>query len=1083
MADEVIIGNVGGNDGVASEITLQALLRAVEKMGGRSGSGSAAKVQELHNKAVEQGTSAEIKHTKGVNDNTSAVSKSTEAVSRFGNLVGNATAKGLGALLGTAGELAKQFLDGKNDLTSFAKVIPIVGGPLSVLTGLIDENISSFRKLSASGAIFGEGLTGLRNLSAQAAMPLGEFTELIATNSKQIRYFGSDVTSGAENFARLSMNLRKNNKDLMALGFTSQELNQGLIDYAELMQMQFSFDQRRGRVTEKGAKEYLTTLTELSAITGKHRDQLAAELKQNAGNITMQAAMVGMSAEQQKRFQANMATVPEEMKAAFNEQALGQAISPITQGLMTMSATFREKAKDFKNMDPRMANNMLFQVGQDIQAYAKKNNTSVAAIIRAGGPMADALMAYSKLTDKRFLDEEAYAALQERQRREQARQPALKNFSETLNRVRGNLMDVFTAGGENSPLGAITAAFEDVANNLQEWIGSPEFKRQLESLKTTLNGIIKDFRELGFEGVMKKLFAEDGVLGKAIHGALDKMGTWLADAIKSALTSPAVLGTLAAVFAGPLIIKAFTGGIATLFSSVLGSGSAGGGRRGRIGGSGRGVGAVGGAAGSGIGNFIGQMGAGVMRGAAAGLSAFASPQVAIGAVVLAGAIIGIGAAIAGATWLMGAALPKFSEGMKSFENVDGAKLRQAAEGMAGVAGAIAKMGAGAAAGAISNAIANLFEMLPGPTILERVRAISNEKFDTAAVKQNAEAIKAYADAIKDFPQTPGPDVFDIFKQGLAKMMGVDADPWAGLKSFQLLELDKAAIGSNGLAVKAYANAIKDFPTTPAADVFDIFKQGLAKLMGVDASPWAGLVAFSGLDLNLGKITSNSLAVKVYANAIKDFPKTPEVSVFESFKNALASLFGSGTGPFDQLKQFGELPLNADAVAKNAAALTVFSTALKGMQSTDGATLGISSGTVENIARLATLNYRGGLDSAAKGFAAIAEAGSTPALKSVFDSLKGLDNTQLTNYTNSIKELSTALSKLNEEMAKGTQKGWMGGSSGPTMTEVLQKISVNTGSGSQSNETLTKIMNDVYVLLKEMKEIDAKIERNTKPEFM
>ena len=36
MADEVIIGNVGG-DGVASEATLAALVRAVERMGNARG--------------------------------------------------------------------------------------------------------------------------------------------------------------------------------------------------------------------------------------------------------------------------------------------------------------------------------------------------------------------------------------------------------------------------------------------------------------------------------------------------------------------------------------------------------------------------------------------------------------------------------------------------------------------------------------------------------------------------------------------------------------------------------------------------------------------------------------------------------------------------------------------------------------------------------------------------------------------------------------------------------------------------------------------------------------------------------------
>ena len=98
-----------------------------------------------------------------------------------------------------------------------------------------------------------------------------------------------------------------------------------------------------------------------------------------------------------------------------------------------------------------------------------------------------------------------------------------------------------------------------------------------------------------------------------------------------------------------------------------------------------------GGAGKAIGGFLGGMGEGVMKGAAAGLSAFGKGSVSIllGATTVAGVITAIGAGIAAAAWLTGKALPSFVSGIKEFESLDGTKLADAASGMLAIRGAMA----------------------------------------------------------------------------------------------------------------------------------------------------------------------------------------------------------------------------------------------------------------------------------------------------------------------------------------------------------------------------------------------------------
>ena len=120
----------------------------------------------------------------------------------------------------------------------------------------------------------------------------------------------------------------------------------------------------------------------------------------------------------------------------------------------------------------------------------------------------------------------------------------------------------------------------------------------------------------------------------------------------------------------------------------------------------------------------------LMQGMAKGLAAFANPQILLGATILGGSITVIGAGIAGASWLMGKALPTFAKGIKAFSEIDGENLVEVAKGIGALGLSMAAMGAGGAVGAIGNAVSSvvgsLTKLFGGDDIITKITKVVKE---------------------------------------------------------------------------------------------------------------------------------------------------------------------------------------------------------------------------------------------------------------------------------------------------------------------------------------------------------------------
>ena len=114
---------------------------------------------------------------------------------------------------------------------------------------------------------------------------------------------------------------------------------------------------------------------------------------------------------------------------------------------------------------------------------------------------------------------------------------------------------------------------------------------------------------------------------------------------------------------------------------------------------------------------------GVGKGLASFFMAFANPMVLEGAAMFSGALLLIGAAIAGVTWMIGSVLPTLADGLSALSKVDGAGLVQTGTGLeklgAGLfafAGAILLGGVALVSGAVSLTAFGVAALLAAPGI-------------------------------------------------------------------------------------------------------------------------------------------------------------------------------------------------------------------------------------------------------------------------------------------------------------------------------------------------------------------------------
>ena len=375
-------------------------------------------------------------------------------------------------MVGVATNLSNELLLGGSQLSDFTRHLPI--GPLQGVITAVEGQIDSFRNLSDTGATFGNNMFELQRIAGQAAIPIGDMTELLKTNGLAMRTFGGTVGSGARSFAGLAKEFRQSTvgRDLMSMGFTTQDLNENLLSYSEIMQQTGNRSRMSNSQLLAGTAAYTKQLDAVAKLTGKSRKALEEEMRQKNSDIRIQMAQRNMTAEAATQFTANLA------RAGVHSQAFEQALLDMSDGLENeevtaqlgnMSETFRRDAGKISEMSADEYSAFVTQVRKEGLAYADAmGEEAVQATINNGTALGEAFKTIGELG--KVADGTPGKVEAEQQARDKAT-TAMTTLAESINEIRGAIVDDLLG----------SQIFKDLSDGLGDMIPS------LETVKETYN--------------------------------------------------------------------------------------------------------------------------------------------------------------------------------------------------------------------------------------------------------------------------------------------------------------------------------------------------------------------------------------------------------------------------------------------------------------------------------------------------------------------------------------------------------------------------------------------------------------------
>jgi len=157
----------------------------------------------------------------------------------------------------------------------------------------LKQSQSAFMDLSKVGAGFRGDLLGLSIAAANSRMTISEFADVIKRNSESLVGLGGSVTRGAEAFATLSKEFHDSPAadSLKLLGYTSKDLNEVLMVQMGSMRYTQKMDEAGKKQAVESATKLAEQMDEMARLTGKSREEQAAQMKKAQEDAQIEAKM------------------------------------------------------------------------------------------------------------------------------------------------------------------------------------------------------------------------------------------------------------------------------------------------------------------------------------------------------------------------------------------------------------------------------------------------------------------------------------------------------------------------------------------------------------------------------------------------------------------------------------------------------------------------------------------------------------------------------------------------------------------------------------------------------------------------
>jgi hypothetical protein len=526
MAEKVTIDIPGIGkveaENAASEATLKKLLDAITKNqkanakagasgGSRAGDGTSGGGGAGGGGAGGGGGGKGGGAGGGAGPQAAAASKSAKALNALG-----AAGAGAGYALGTAAKATKaaggalvglgekttqligKFAAVGDDLTKAADIfsgIPIIGSMFSAVASAVESTISAYSAASQGGASFGGSLNAFSNAASSAGMSMQDFGNLIRQNGQGLLAFGATTESGAQNFAKVSRQLRATGSDLYALGFSTKDINAGLASYGSLLRLQGGQGKQSSEQMVKGAKTYLKELDLMAKVTGEERSAKEAQMKALAIDAQFIGSMAGKSQEARQSFLTTVGKIPGPLQGFVKDfLATGTLTTDETQRIGALMGG--DVMKELQNMRNKLQSGAVLSAEEQdrlatiMKKAGQKTLESSGSALAGSSEMATATQAVASAAQ---INEKAITNGTKEQKK--AAEETDK-MNEEVNRAKASLAEFsnrFSMVLVNSGLiGTLLAAFEFTANFVLQYV-VPMFHVLVASVSAIVGSFLTSF--------------------------------------------------------------------------------------------------------------------------------------------------------------------------------------------------------------------------------------------------------------------------------------------------------------------------------------------------------------------------------------------------------------------------------------------------------------------------------------------------------------------------------------------------------------------------------------------------------------
>ena len=347
--------------GVLTSALGSAVTQTIGKFtSGLQGNASATELTTtLMNGAVDAATAGTDALGKTISGTGSVLASSTNPKLK----VLGAVADVAGGMIGTMGQAA-----GK--LAKFG---------IEVLSKEVERTVKAFNETSAAGALFADGMTGMRNASAAAGLTTDQFAAVVKNNADSLAASGLGVTGGAKAIGdAMRVGGASAKKQLLNLGYSFEEQAGLYAETAAAMRKTAGGKSSDAAVAEQTMK-YADNLRIIAAITGEDAKKKTAQAAEQNQLLAFQQQMAGKSEGQRAQINAAMATMTEQEKKNFRDRVvLGTVINK--EGAIYEATIAGAKEKGEAALALFNNNNLTAETNADLnQQYGEQIRTSALA--------------------------------------------------------------------------------------------------------------------------------------------------------------------------------------------------------------------------------------------------------------------------------------------------------------------------------------------------------------------------------------------------------------------------------------------------------------------------------------------------------------------------------------------------------------------------------------------------------------------------------------------------------------------------------------------------------------------------------